>query len=104
MPPKLKKEELEGFEMADEYDLPVFGKSGGGHQKVPDESTNEKYGVWKSSKSLIQHYVYILSGQKFIKNAKNSQFWRVFWNPEACGQTVLPDEIGQKLVENGNKN
>ena len=45
MPPKLKKEELEGFEMADEYDLPVFGKSGGGHQKVPDESTNEKYGV-----------------------------------------------------------
>ena len=27
-------------------------------------------------------YVYILNGQKFIKNAKNSQFWRVFknWN------------------------
>ena len=23
-------------------------------------------------------YVYILSGQKFIENAKNSQFWRVF--------------------------
>ena len=26
-----------------------------------------------------------------------------FWNPEACGQTVLPDRsilIGQKLVEN----
>ena len=23
-------------------------------------------------------YVYILSGQKFIKNAKNSHFWRVF--------------------------
>ena len=23
-------------------------------------------------------YVYILSGQKFIKNVKNSQFWRVF--------------------------
>ena len=31
-------------------------------------------------KSLIQHCVYILSGQKFIKNAKNSQFWRVFEN------------------------
>ena len=46
MPPKLKKEELEGFEMADEYDLQIFGKSGGGHHsKVPDESTNEKYGV-----------------------------------------------------------
>ena len=25
-------------------------------------------------------YVYILSGQKFIKNAKNSPFWRVFEN------------------------
>ena len=26
-----------------------------------------------------------------------------FWNPEACGQTVLPDRsliIGQKLMEN----
>ena len=37
--------------------------------------------------------VFILNGQKFIKNAKNSQ----------CGQTVLPDRsisIGQKLVEN----
>ena len=26
---------------------------------------------------LLRSYVYILSGQKFIKNAKNSQFWRV---------------------------
>ena len=25
-------------------------------------------------------YVHILSGQKFMKNAKNSQFWRVFEN------------------------
>ena len=25
-------------------------------------------------------YVYILSGQKFIKNAKNDRFWRVFEN------------------------
>ena len=23
-------------------------------------------------------YVYILNGQKFIKNAKNGQFWQVF--------------------------
>ena len=46
-------------------------------------------------------YGYILSGQKFFKNAKNSQFWRVLEN--LCGQTVLPDMsllIGQKLVEN----
>ena len=48
-------------------------------------------------------YVYILSGQKLIKNAKNGPFWRVFKKPEACGQTVLPDRsvlIGQTLVEN----
>ena len=36
-------------------------------------------------------YVYILSGQKFIEKAKNSQFGE-FWKTEACGQTVLPDE------------
>ena len=34
--------------------------------------------VWKSQKSLIQYceqsYVYILSGQKIIKYAKNGQF------------------------------
>ena len=48
-------------------------------------------------------YVYILNGQKFIKNAKNGQLWRVFGKPEACGQTELLDRsilIGQKLVEN----
>ena len=48
-------------------------------------------------------YVYILSGQKLLKNAKNGSFWRFFDKPEACGQTVLPDRslfIGQKLVEN----
>ena len=46
-------------------------------------------------------YVYILSIQKFIKNAKNGQFGE----PEVCGHTVLPDRsisIGQKLVENAN--
>ena len=36
-------------------------------------------------------YVYILSGQKFIKNAKNGQFWRVFENlklvVKQCHQT-----------------
>ena len=45
-------------------------------------------------------YVYILSGQKFIKNAQNSQFWRLFENLKLA---VLPDWsilIGQKLMEN----
>ena len=42
-------------------------------------------------------YAYILSGQKFIKNAKNEEFLKV-------KKTVLPDRsilIGQKLVKNG---
>ena len=46
-------------------------------------------------------YVYILSGQKLIKNAKIGPFWRIF--EKACGQTELPARsalIGQKLVEN----
>ena len=49
-------------------------------------------------------YIYILSGQQLIKNAKNGYILASFWNPEACGQTVLPDRsvlIGQKLAENG---
>ena len=59
------------------------------------------------SKSRIPHiaseasYVYILSGQKLIKNAKNSQFGE-FLKSEVGGQTVLPDMsilIGQKLVK-----
>ena len=44
-------------------------------------------------------YVYILSGQKLIKNAQNVPFWK----PEACRQTELPDMsvlIWQTLVEN----
>ena len=42
-------------------------------------------------------YVYILSGQNLIKNAKNGQFLVSLWKP--CGQTVLPDRSmlkGQK--------
>ena len=45
-------------------------------------------------------YVYILSGQNFLKNGP---FWRVFENLKLGGQTVLPVMsvlIGQKLVEN----
>ena len=60
-------------------------------------------------KSRIQYcelrsYVYILSGQKFNKNAKNGPFWLVFKNLKlAIIYTVLPDRsllIGQKLVKN----
>ena len=48
-------------------------------------------------------YVYILSGQKFIKNAKKWSILTSFWKPLSDGQTVLPDRsllIGQKSVEN----
>ena len=48
-----------------------------------------------------ESYIYILSGQKFSKNAKKVHFDE-FSKSEACGQTVLPDRsilIGQKLVE-----
>ena len=52
-------------------------------------------------KSLIQYCIYILSGQKLIKNAKNGQFLTSFWKPEACGQSVLPDNtLYCTLVEN----
>ena len=58
-------------------------------------------------KSLINiaseaSYVYILSGQKLIKNAKKEKFWK----SEAWGETVLPDmaiSIGQKNGENAKK-
>ena len=36
-------------------------------------------------------YVYILSGQKLIKNAKKWSILTSFWKPKACGQTVLPE-------------
>ena len=45
-------------------------------------------------------YVYILIGQKFIKNAKNNEQFGEFLK---TGQIVLPDRsilIGQKLAEN----
>ena len=35
-------------------------------------------------------YVYILSGQKLIENAKNGLLWRDFEN---LGQTVLPERV-----------
>ena len=51
--------------------------------------------VWKSQEKVSFNiaseasYIYILSGQKFINNAKISPL--VFLKLEACGQTVLPD-------------
>ena len=50
----------------------------------------------------VANYVYILSGQKIIKNAKKWSILATFWKLDAFGQTVLPDRsvlIGQKLVE-----
>ena len=42
-------------------------------------------------------YVYNLSKQKLIKDAKNGPFSKVFWNiQKAYGQTVLPD-FGVKI-------
>ena len=48
-------------------------------------------------------YIYILTGQKLIKNAKKRPILASFWKPKAYSQTVLPDSsvlLGQKLVEN----
>ena len=69
----------------------------------------DMHGVWKSQKKVSFNiaseasYVYILSGQKFIKNAQKWSNLASFWKPEACGQPELPDRsvlIGRKLVEN----
>ena len=40
----------------------------------------------------------ILSGQKFMKNGKNGQFWRVFENLKLAVKQCY--QTGQKLVEN----
>ena len=48
-------------------------------------------------------YIYFLSGQQFIKNAKKNGQFGEFLKTEVCYQIVLPDRsllIGQKLVEN----
>ena len=52
-------------------------------------------------------YVYILSGQRFIKKCQKWSNFASFWKPKPCGQTLLPDRsvlIGQKLVENAKIN
>ena len=43
-------------------------------------------------------YVYILSGKKLIKNAKNGPFWRVFENLKLAVKQCY--QTGQKLMEN----
>ena len=56
-----------------------FGKATTRSQKI-----EEMHSVWKSQKKVSFNiaseasYVYILSGQKLIKNAKNGEFWQVF--------------------------
>ena len=47
----------------------------------------------------IASYVYILSRQKLIKNAKNGPIWRVFENLKLAVKPDRPALIGQKLVE-----
>ena len=66
------------------------------NQDIKEKQNITVHGVWKSQKSLYvaseASYVYILNGQKFIKN---SQF-------ENMELVVLPDMsilIGQKLVK-----
>ena len=57
-----------------QYVLHSFGKLQFGPQKM---IIKEKVSFNIASEAS---YVYILSGQKLIKNAKNGQFWRVFEN------------------------
>ena len=48
-------------------------------------------------------YVYILSGQKFIKNAQNGPSWQLFVNLKLAVKQFYQTGkflIGQKLVEN----
>ena len=54
------------------------------------------------TKSLIYSLQFEWTKVPF-KNAKNGPFWRIFEQPEAYCQVVLPDRsilIGQKLEEN----
>ena len=56
-------------------------------------------------------YVYIMSGQKFMKNAKNSQIWRVFQNLKLAvkqcyqiGHFFNSTKIGEKCQNVKNSN
>ena len=62
------------------------------------------HSVWKSQKKF--HYILNIATElrsNFIEMPKLVNL-ASFWNPEVCGQTVLPDRsilTGQKLKENG---
>ena len=50
--------------------------------------------------------VYILGGQKFIKECQKWPVLATFWKPDACSQTVLPDRSilkRQKIGEKGQR-
>ena len=55
------------------------------------KNSNNFYSFFFQDISSKAIYVYIFSRQKFIKNAKNCQFWRVYENPKfavkQCYQT-----------------
>ena len=60
------------------------------HPLVAAPNDTEGHGVWKSQKkshfniASEASYVYILSGQKFIKNAQKWSIWWVFGNLKRC--------------------
>ena len=82
-------------------------------QKIFDWETAQNrlwlptHSVWKSQKKVAfkiasEAKFTFLSGQKFIKNAKNYPIVAIFRKSETCGQTVLPDRSilsRQKLVK-----
>ena len=53
----------------------------------------------------IASYVYILSGQKFIKKAKNGSFWRIFGNLKHVVKqvTLKSTKIGGKSQNSKNQ-
>ena len=64
------------------------------------------HSVWKSHKKVAFNiaseacYVYILSGQKLIKNAKNGQLWRIFetWNLRS---NIVTRQVYFNRIKNG---
>ena len=48
-------------------------------------------------------YVYILSGQKLNKNAKNRRFWRVFENVKLADRNSVTREVSFNRTKIGGK-
>ena len=76
------------YEWAQNYAASFLGKYARGESTVFEITENVSFNIASEAS-----YVYILSGQKFIKNAKNHPLWQ----PEAWGQTVLPDMTEKEL-------